>query len=383
MLQKNTLCFRNWLFLSTIFFFISITSQAQNGTIKGTLMDSTTNESLPGAIISSPEYPTLGAQSDMEGNILMVNVKPGTYNFIIAYIGYKTIELKGIEVKAGQTVDLGTIHLVTDQEVETIVIYGEVATNTEEAVFEEIRNSDNVVSGISNEQIRKGQDKDAAQALQRVPGVSILDGRFIMIRGLNDRYNSVWLNNGPAPSSETDRKAFSFDVLPTGVLDRMLVYKTPSADLPGDFAGGFVKVYTITPKERIFNVNATLGYRTGTTFKDFNRDKSPTDWMGFDSGQRALPKDLPVITSANGYTNTQLNDYSQSFNNNWGYKTIKALPDGRLSVVYSNSKALKNDSKLGMLATLNYTNTNTTFNIIRTDADGAGVKTQTRNDEQN
>jgi len=382
----NTLRFPKWLTLSTILLFISIltsyTSNAQTGSVKGILIDSSSSELIFGAIVSSPENPTLGAQSDMDGVFLIPSVKPGTYNFKVSYIGYKEYMYKDIVVVAGQTTDLGTVYLEIDEDVPIIEIIGQSSTNTEVAVIQEIRESDNVVSGISAEQIQKGQDKDAAQVVQRIPGVSVIDNRFIMIRGLNDRYNSVWLNNATAPSSETDRKAFSFDMIPSGLIDRILVYKTPSADLPGDFAGGFVKIFTVTPKERLFNVNVGLGYRYGTTFNDFNKDKSSTDWLGFDNGQRAVPTNQPGYTGASGVSNADLNAYGQGFNNNWKYNTIKAMPDIRLSSTYMNSFAPKNGSRFGVLASINYTNLNTRFDIKRTDADGVGAKTQLRDDEQ-
>ncbi len=378
----NTLRFQKWLILSAVFLLISFTSKAQTGSIKGILLDSTLNELIYGAIVSVPENPSIGAQSDLDGIFTISNVKPGTYNLKISYIGYKEILLTDIVVTAGQTTDVGTLTMSVDEEVPVIEIVSEVSTNTEEAVVQEIKESDNVVSGISAEQIQKGQDKDAAQVVQRIPGVSIIDNRFIMIRGLNDRYNSVWLNNATAPSSETDRKSFSFDMVPSGLIDRIMVYKTPSADLPGDFAGGFVKIYTVTPKEKVFNVNVGLGYRQGTTFKNFNKDKSPTDWLGFDSGQRAVPTETPGYITTNGASDADLNAYGQSFKNNWKYNTIKALPDGRFNVTYINSFMPKNGSRLGVLASLNYTNLNTNYNIKRTDTDGSGVKTQLRDDQQ-
>ena len=382
----NTLRFPKWLTLSTVLLFIfiltSYTSNAQTGSVKGTLIDSSSSELIFGAIISSPENPTIGTQSDMDGVFLISNIKPGTYNFKVSYIGYKEYLYKDVVVVAGQTTNLGTVYLEIDADVPVIEIVGQMSTNTEEAVVEEIKQSDNVVSGISAQQIQKGQDRDAAQVVQRIPGVSVIDNRFIMIRGLNDRYNSVWLNNATAPSSETDRKAFSFDMVSSNLIDRILVYKTASADLPGDFAGGFVKIYTITPKDKSFTFNIGTAYRTGTTGHDFVKDKSPTDFLGFDNGQRALPAKLPLYTSVNGLDQSTINNYGQSFNNNWVSSVSKALPDLRFSTTYVNSLSVKNGSRLGMLASLNYTNTNTNFNIKRIDADGSGFKTQLRDDHQ-
>jgi outer membrane receptor for ferrienterochelin and colicin len=117
-------------------------------------------------------------------------------------------------------------------------------TYTENAVINEIRQSNAVVSGTSAAQISKTMDRNAADVVKRIPGVTIQDDRFVIIRGLPDRYNTVFLNDAGTPSSESDKRAFSFDMIPAGLIDRVLIFKTPSPELPGDFAGGMVKVYT-------------------------------------------------------------------------------------------------------------------------------------------
>ena len=106
---------------------------------------------------------------------------------------------------------------------------------TETAVLNTVRKSLPVVSGISAQQISKTQDSDAAEVLRRIPGITIVDDRFIVVRGLAQRYNNVWLNNATTPSSETDSRAFSFDVLPSSLIDNMMVYKSPSAEVPAEF----------------------------------------------------------------------------------------------------------------------------------------------------
>ena len=96
--------------------------------------------------------------------------------------------------------------------------------------------------GISAQQIQKSQDRDASQVVRRVPGVSIQDDRFVIIRGLNERYNTVMLNDAITPSTEVDVKSFSFDLIPSTAIDRMMIYKSGAPELPGEFAGGIIKI---------------------------------------------------------------------------------------------------------------------------------------------
>jgi len=382
----NPLPFLKWLFPSIIFLFISVvtsfTSNAQTGTgtIKATLADSSANELIFGAIMSCPEFPSIGAQSDLDGNIIIANIKPGTYNFKISYIGYKEITLTGIIVTAGQTTDLGKIYLDIDAEVTVIEIVGQAETNTEAAVVEEIRQSDNVVSGISAQQIQKSQDRDAGQIIQRIPGVTVVDGRFIQVRGLSERYNSVWMNGSSAPSIETDRKSFSFDLIPSAMVDRVLVFKTASPELPGDFAGGMVKVITRNSTEgRNLVVNYGMNYRAGTTFKQYSSDKTSfADALGFGAGSRNIPN-IPTLTS--NVSHADKLGYTKDFKNDWGIQNTTAMPDQRLSLLYNDKRVIGKNTFFAIGA-LNYSNVWTTYKIKRNFFDAGGNLTDKASDMQ-
>lgn len=333
----NTLRFPKWLTLSTVFLILSVTasftSSAQTGFLKGTLIDSTANELIFGAIISSPEFPNIGAQSDFDGNFLIQNIKPGTYNFKISYVGYKEIMLSDIIVTAGETTDLGTINISVDEEVPVIEIVGQAATNTETAVIQEVRQQEQVVSGISSEQITKSQDRDAAQVVSRIAGVTIVDNSFILVRGLNRRYNGIMLNGVMAPSSEIDSRAFALDLIPSNMIDRLLVFKSGHDELPGDMTGSLVKVYTKSiVTEKFTNVTGSLSFRPGTTFTSRqSQSVGGTEIFGFNKA-RALPASLPAsLTSPDVIYNpaAQVNA-AKSLDNDWGMTNKTVMPDGRL-----------------------------------------------------
>ena len=115
-----------------------------------------------------------------------------------------------------------------------------------------------------------------------------MDDRFIVVRGLAQRYNNVWLNNATTPSSETDSRAFSFDVLPSSLIDNMMIYKSPSAELPADFSGGFVRVMTknIPDGEHLQRI-LPMGFNTNATFRNFQlTDGTAKDYLGFGADVR-------------------------------------------------------------------------------------------------
>ena len=106
------------------------------------------------------------------------------------------------------------------------------------------KNAVSVSDGISSESIRKSPDKATSDVIKRISGASIQDNKFAIIRGLNERYNSAFINSAPLPSSETDRKAFAFDIFPSNMLENLIIFKTATPDQSGEFGGGIISVNT-------------------------------------------------------------------------------------------------------------------------------------------
>lgn len=142
--------------------------------------------------------------------------------------------------------------------------------------------------------------------LKRVSGVTIQDDKFVIIRGLNERYNASYLNNSPLPSTEPDRKAFAFDLFPANMLDNIIVIKTATPDMPSEFAGGIVLVNTKSiPEKNFISFSAGAGYNTITTGKSKTiYDGGKYDVLGFDDGSRDLSKDVPDFKDKNSWAPT-------------------------------------------------------------------------------
>jgi outer membrane receptor protein involved in Fe transport len=281
-------------FLIYLFFLLSSSISAQIGSIKGQIIDATLNETIIGASVLL-KGTSLGAATDVEGNFLLSRVPAGQYTLVISYIGYKTKEIPNVGVQDGKATIVNTNLEEESGKLEEVVITAQRQTQTEIAVISEIKMAQSVAVGVSADQIVKTQDSDGAQVLKRLPGISLFDDRFIMVRGLSERYNAVLLNGALTPSTEVDVKSFSFDVIPSSAIDRMLVLKTGSYELPGEFAGGIIKVFTKNaPEENFTNLSVSTAYRVGTTGeRGLKYEGSTTDWLGFDNGNRKLPDDFP------------------------------------------------------------------------------------------
>ncbi len=194
----------------------------------------------------------VGSPTDIEGNFAITNLKPGTYTIVVSYIAYKTQTIPDVIVEPGKKTTL-KITLVEDvAELQEVVVTAQKEISTDVNLISTIRDNKLVVSGISSQQIAKLPDRDAAQVMMRVPGITVQDGRFVLVRGLPERYNQVMINGIIAPSTEIDKRSFSFDLIPAGSLDQMLVYKSATAANPGDFAGGLIQMVTKAPTDDNF-----------------------------------------------------------------------------------------------------------------------------------
>jgi hypothetical protein len=324
----------------------------QNAEIKGKLVDAGNGETLPGAAVLL-EPSGLGGLTDPDGVFFIRNIKPGKYSLTVKCISYTSSTVRDVEIKQGVN-DLGTITLESmAKELSSVEITARKVTHTGKAVLMEMKESRQLVNGISSEQMTRSQDRDASQAIQRVPGVTAIGNKFVMIRGVSDRYNAVLINNTAAPGTEVDRRSFAFDLIPTNLLDRMLVYKSGAAELPGDFAGGVIKIYTSgIPEENSVSAGLSTGYRPGTTFQPYYSTQcSNTDLLGFDNGFRQLPSGF--FNNLNTISPEKVEILSRTVPNNYTIGKSTAYPDLRFNVRIAKKFRL-GKAAAGNITSVNY-----------------------------
>lgn len=324
-------------------------------TIKGVVIDSTSGETIIGATIKLKDNPAVAVVSDIDGRF-SINVKDNGQaqrDILVSYVGFQE---ETIPFTIDQTEEVSVTMKPEDFVMSDVVVVGRRKTDSEASILTSTKLSTSVTVGISAAQIKKGADSDAGEVVRRIPGISLIDGQYIIVRGLTQRYNNVWINGGVAPSSEADGRAFSFDIIPSGSIDNIMIAKSYSADLPGDFSGGFIKITTSgMPKENSFKVGVGTGFNTKTQFNPFTMGAaSNTDWLGFDNSMRpfdsSFPSNLDNVTSAE-----QITHYSKTgFNNDWSTKTSTPLPDLKLNLAWD----LALSKRLGSTAALNYSNEN-------------------------
>lgn len=336
------------------------------GSISGTVKDAKTGEAIIGANVMIEET-SAGASTDIDGAFTITRVAAGTYSLKVSAITYKTNSVPNVIVEDGKKITLD-IPLAEDvSELQEIVIQAKRHTDTDFELLRSIKEAKLVVTGITAEQISRSLDRDAAQVLRRVPGITIVDNQFVQVRGLSARYNPVMLHNAYAPSLETDVRSFSFAMIPSSQLDRMLVFKSASPDLPADFGGGVVKIFTKSiPDENSVVLDYSTQARLGTTFKDFSyQEKNSGYFTGFNNGFYDLPSTFPKNVNAN-VQGDALVDAGHSLKNLWVPVKSVATPDQRVTLTF-NRKFRVGSVEIGNISAINYSNTYATYQVHRGD----------------
>ncbi|WP_020602748.1 TonB-dependent receptor [Spirosoma spitsbergense] len=342
-----------------LFSLFSSAALAQTGTIRGTIKDGKTKESLIGCTVLVAGT-QLGTTTDIEGNFNIANVPTGTQKVVISYISYQTKEIPNVRVESGNTTVIDTELDEGGTALQEVVVRGNKATNTEIAVITEIKQLKPIAVGISAMQIQKSQDRDAAAAIRRIPGVSIIDNRFVLIRGLAARYNSVLINDVITPSTEVDTRSFSFDLVPSNIIDRMIVFKSGSAEVPGDFAGGIIKIYTKRRPDRNFvDAGLTVGYRANTTFQNVQtQTRGGLNALGLWSADQQIPASFPTRSADfNQLSSPERAAYAKLLPNTWGLKNISVSPDIRFALNTGRRFDIGN-VRVSNLTSINYSLTN-------------------------
>lgn len=346
---------------------------AQTGRISGTILDSKTGETLPGATVLI-DGTQRGASADFDGKFAINNVPAGKVVLVVSYISYTTKKISDVLVKSG---DVTYVNVQLDAstagdlaEVEVVVTLNK-ENNT--ALVLQQKNAAQVSDGISAETIKRTPDRTTSDVLRRVSGVTIQDDKFVIVRGLNERYNASYLNESPLPSTESDKKAFAFDLFPSNMLDNIIVNKTATPDMPSEFAGGIVRVNTKSiPEKNFVSVSTGLGYNTITTGKDqITYDGGKWDKFGFDDGSRNLPSEVPSLKDKGTWIgNDDQARMATYFKNDWGFKNSNFAPNSTAQLAAGYNFKRKEKDFLGVIFSLGYSSTKTAYNFQRSEYDG-------------
>ena len=340
------------------------------GKITGKVINAKTGEPLSGATIGLKSGDvTKSINTDYNGVYTLGGIPEGTYSLTCTFISYAKKNIEDIKIIKGDvTVQDITMQESKGKEMQDIVIKSSGSTRNKESVVTMLvmqKNSASVSDGISAEAIKRTPDKTTSDIMKRVSGASIQEDKFVIIRGLNDRYNAAFINNAPLPSSESDRKAFSFDVFPANMLDNLVIVKTATPDMPAEFAGGLIFINTKDiPTKDFQSFSFGLGYNTQATFHERRFEKPGRwDWVGLDDGIRALSPNIPS-KNLSTYSFARQGQIGKNLSNNWADNTGVAPPNYNFQYAKGINIQKKQKDYLGVLFAATY---NKTFNLFSND----------------
>lgn len=300
-------------------FFVAI-AEAQTAKLTGRIMNAK-NEPLAGVSIKITGA-TGGGSTDTEGRFSLSLTTGKKYELEITAVGYETKTIGDVEVVSGQLNELNITLEVKAKTGENVTVTTRRITAPKETVNSVIafqKNTNTVASVISAESIRRSPDKNTGEVIKRTPGASLQEGKFIIVRGLADRYNQAMLNGILLTSTEPDRKTFSFDLIPAPMIDNIVINKAFVPEYPGEWAGGLIQVNTKDiPAKSFWNIQIGTGFNTATTGKTFFKEKrGGLDWLGIDDGARALPAAFPTKYNFDTMSIAGKTALGKSMDNRW------------------------------------------------------------------
>jgi outer membrane receptor protein involved in Fe transport len=334
------------LWISLFFFFIywpsSLVAQ-ETGIVTGVIIDKNTGDMLIEAGVEVVETGKK-AFTDLDGKYRL-EIPAGTYEIRVFYPLFQGQRIQNVVVSPGKVTRVNVSLLPKKEEIEVVEVLVEAEKATEAAQLLIRKKDPAVTDRISAEEISEQPDPDVAAVVERAPGTSVVDDKYVFIRGLGERYATATLNGSSLPTPETEQYTVPLNLFPSNVVESVNIIKSWTPDLKGDFSGGLVQINTESyPETFKLKISGGLSYNSQTTGKDFLTYKGGRwDWLGFDDGTRELPgiiPDEPPLRRRGilgiGYTPEELQVFGQAFENIWNPHETYAPINWGLNVSIGN-----------------------------------------------
>jgi hypothetical protein len=316
--------------------------------LRGTVVDAISGQRISAATVSIIGT-SLGGTTDLDGNFQILFVPGGTYDVRVSCDGYETKIERGVVITERGIVEIQVALQVTslkEYRIDDLVVSADRILSTEAAVLAERQLAATIGDAISVETIARSPDATSSDILKRITGLSIVDNKFVFIRGVTDRYNATSVDGVVVTSTDTDtdRKSFTFDIIPSNLISATSVIKTATPNLPGDFSGGLVQIRTLEfPPQLFLKVSASTGFDEDCSGKGFfGSQGGGKDWLGYDDGARALPAgDLSG------------NELAKALPNSWTLRERTAPANSSYSITAGNNHLI-GSTEFGYIAALMY-----------------------------
>lgn len=339
-----------------------VVEEKGSGTVSGTIRASEDEGSVEDARVYV-RGEALETRSDSSGAFSLA-VPSGVHQLSIIHPGFATLTVSKVEVRPGKTVTLDLSLRPASVEMDEMVVTGSHIKGGIATLIAERRETSAVADVIGAEQMARSGDTNAATALSRVTGITVIDGRYVIVRGMGERYSTMTLNRLQVPSPDPTRRVVPLDIFPAGVIDSVVVQKSFSPDLPGEFGGGLVQLRSRDyPKEFTLNLNVATGGNTNALLQErVTYEGGKRDYLGADDGTRALPDNFndprgKLVVKGRfdetGYTAEEIAALGKELPNNLSTKKETAYPDLTLGASVGDRYRLRH-AKIGFVAAAGY-----------------------------
>lgn len=372
---------------------VSSAGKKEPGKITGRIIDEENGQPVVGANVHAGDRTAI---SGADGTFSL-SLTPGSYTVLVSYTGYMNKEIAEVEVKDNQAFELNATLKRGKGQLTGVVVKSSARKESIAALYTEQKNRASMSDGISAEQIARTPDNNVGAVLKRVSGVNTIDNKYVVVRGLTERYNQAMIDGIAVPSTDMNRRNFSFDVIPAELVSSVVVNKTATPDVSSEFSGGQVIVNTLAiPVQNFLSVTIGAGYNSQTTGKDFLQvgGRGRYDYLAFDDGRRKAPEGIKywMFKSGGGDNDNPLDfqpdalEQSKRFDPN-GYKLYNniARPNQNYRFTIGRLYHLNEKTKIGFAGGATYRNTqeinkyttargyDVTADWLNTDSAGRGI----------
>jgi outer membrane receptor protein involved in Fe transport len=348
------------------------TDGAPTGRIVGRILDATTGQGLTDVGVQIVGT-TLGGTSAIDGRYAIANIPAGTVTIQVRRLGFAPKTITGILLNAGQTLEQNITMQPATVQLQAMSVTAAAERGTVDEALDQQRTATAIVSSVTAEQITRSPDSDAAQAVQRVSGVTVQDGKYVFVRGLGERYTTASLDGARIPSPEPEKRVVPLDLFPAGLLQTITTSKTFTPDQSGDFSGAQVDIKTREfPARRQITYSVTTGFSSGTTGSNIlSAPRAGGERFAYVGTKRNIPW---LLASVGNMQQINLNQGDKNllintFRNSWSPLSERAAPNVSTSLSVGGNDALLGH-RIGYVASGTYSLTqDQKFDQVRARAD--------------
>jgi outer membrane receptor protein involved in Fe transport len=357
-------------------------TERAKGTVQGFVTAIEDGKPIAGARVYVRGAP-VEAESADDGTFSL-ELPANTYLLSVIHPRFSTQSVPDVVVEGGRVTSLRVELSPASVELEELVVTAPHIEGGIATLLSERRETSAVADVIGAEQMSRSGDSSAASALARVTGLTVVDGKYVIVRGMGERYSSMTLNRLQVPSPEPTRRVVPLDIFPTGVLESVVVQKTFSPDMPGEFGGGIVQVRSRGyPDDLLLNVSLSSTFNTQTHLREnLTYEGGKLDFLGIDDGTRGYPADFPqgrklklrtrLSPPGEDYSADELTELGQSLPVNYETRRVVSPLDFGITTSVGNRFDL-GPAKIGFVAATGYKSEyaavrNAISRTVRTDA---------------